>query len=105
MYVSHHVQIQCRSNIIKRTRNMYHYEYKKCIKAEDIIKKSKLLDSCLNGEGDLFTKIKALRKSKPLVATSMEVNVEDHFRQKYETLYNSANDVLELLKVQAEVDG
>ena len=31
-------------------------------------------------------------------------NVKEHFKQKYETLYNSADDGLELLKVQADVE-
>ena len=80
---------------------------KKCQKAEDKIRKSKLLNSCINGEGDLFNEIKILRKSKPVVATSMDgvkKNVKEHFREKYETLFNSADDGLELLKVQAETE-
>jgi hypothetical protein len=89
--------------IMKKTRN----KYKKCRKAEDRIKRSKLLDSCLNGDGDLFSEIKSLRKSKPVVATSMDgvtENVKDHFRKKYENLFNSADDGLELLKVQSETE-
>ena len=39
--------------IMKKSRNKYHYEYKKCSKAETKIKSNKLLDSCLNGGGDL----------------------------------------------------
>ena len=31
-------------------------------------------------------------------------NLEDHFRKKYEALYNSANDGEELLRVQAETE-
>ena len=93
--------------IMKKTKNRYHYQYKKCQKAEDKIKRSKLLSSCLNGEGDLFSEIKSLRKSKTVVATSMDgvtENLEDHFRKKYEALYNSANDGEELLRVQAETE-
>ena len=58
--------------MMKRTKNKYHYEYKKCSKAEDKIKRNKLLDSCLNGGGDLFKEIKTMRKCKPVVATSMD---------------------------------
>ena len=91
--------------VMKRTKNKYHYEYKKCQKAEDRIRKNKLLDSCINGEGDIFKEIKSLRKSKPMVATSMDGvvdNVKDQFMGIYEQLYNSADDVAELLKVQLE---
>ena len=50
-------------NIMKRTRNRYHMEFKKCKRTEQTIKKSKLLDACLNGNGDLFKEIKLMRKS------------------------------------------
>ena len=41
--------------IMKRTRNIYHYQVNKCKKAEEKIRKNKLLDACLsNGGGDLF---------------------------------------------------
>ena len=93
---------------MKRTRNEYHYQFKKCQKAEDKIKKSKLLDSCLNGGGgDLFTEIKSLRKANPVVATSMDgvqENVKEHFRDKYEKLFNSTTDGRELMNVQADVE-
>ena len=92
---------------MKRTRNIYHYEYKKCQRAENKIKSSKLLNSCLNGEGDLFNEIKTLRKSRPVIATSMDgvkENIGEHFKQKYEQLYNSANDGFELRKVEAETE-
>ena len=59
-------------NIMKRTRNCYHFQYRKCKKAENIVIKNKLLDACINGNGDIFKEIKKLRRSKPTVATSMD---------------------------------
>ena len=93
--------------IMKRSKNRYHYEYKKCEKAEEKIKKSKLLDSCLNGSGDLFQEIKSMRKTRSVVATSMDgvqESIEEHFKDKYEKLFNSARDGIELMKVQKEAD-
>ena len=93
--------------MMKRTRNKYHFEYKKCQKAEDKIKKSKLLDACVSGNGDLFQELKSIRQSKTVIATSMDGvtdNVEDHFKNKYQHLFNSANDGAELMKVQAETE-
>ena len=93
--------------IMKKTQNQYHYEYKKCEKAEEKIRKSKLLKACLTGDGDLFKEIKSLRKSSTVVATSMDgiaENIEDHFKNKYDHLYNSADDGAELLKVQEETE-
>ena len=50
-------------NVMKHTRNVYHYEIRKCIKAEEKVKKNKLLDACFNGGGDIFEEIKKLRKA------------------------------------------
>ena len=89
-YFWHQIWISCGRpinneihNIMKSTRNRYHYEYKKCLKLEEKVKKSKLLDSCLNGEGDLFKEIKAMRNVAPPVATSMDgvtENVKEYLR-------------------------
>ena len=57
--------------VMKRSRNKYHYELKKCRKAVDKIRSSKLLDACLNGGGDIFKEIKSMRNVKSVVATSM----------------------------------
>ena len=48
-----------------------------------MIKKSKLLNACLNGNGELFKEIKSMRKSKPKVAESIDgvnKNIPEHFR-------------------------
>ena len=93
--------------IMKRTRNRYHYEYKKCRKAEEKLKRSNLLDACLNGGGDLFQELKSFRKHSTVVATSMDGvshNIKEHFKTKYQQLYNSANDGDEILNVQAETN-
>ena len=55
--------------IMKKTRNIYHYQYKKCKKAEDRIKKDKLLSACLGEGGDLFKEIKAPWKTNSSKAT------------------------------------
>lgn len=38
---------------------------------EDEIKRTKLLNSCLNGDGNIFDEIKKMHKSKPVVANSI----------------------------------
>ena len=95
-------------NIMKRTKNQYHYQFKKCQKAENTIKKSKLLDSCINGgDCDLFKEIKSIRKSNPVVATRLDGiydNVKEHFMDIYEKLFNSTDDGMELMNVQNQVE-
>ena len=90
----------------KPTRNRYHYEYKKCLKIEEKIRKNKLLNSCINMGGNIFTELKAIRKSVPIIASKMDGNqdVKGVFKDKYEALYNSANDEEALMKVLQEVE-
>ena len=86
---------------MKRTRNRYHFEYRKCLKLEEKIRKNKLLDSCLNKGADLFTEIKAMRKTDPIIASTMDgsQDVKKVFKEKYEKLYNSAKDEEKLVEV------
>ena len=92
--------------IMKKCRNLYHYQAKKVMRAQDEIKKSKLL-SCFGEqeEGkDIFKEVKKLRNSAPSVASSIDghaSDIENHFSSIYKTLYNSVddqNDVTELYK-------
>ena len=93
--------------IMKKTRNLYHYQLKKVKKNEDIIKKNKLLDACVNGNGDIFSEIKKIRSHKNVVASSMDGQNDDiagHFKGLYSDLYNSVDDLDNLRELKAEVD-
>ena len=93
--------------IMKKTRNKYHYQIRKCKKAENAVRRNRLLDACLNGNGDIFKEIKSLRKSSPVVASSMDgknEKVEEHFKEIYEDLYNSVDDKLEILNLLDNVN-
>ena len=74
---------------------------------EEIIKKNKLLDGCLNGNGDVFKEIKKIRQHKPTVATSMDKvneNIPNHFKEIYENLYNSVDDRKEMIELNNHVE-
>ena len=58
--------------MMKRSRNLYHYQIRKCKKAEEKVKKNKLLDACLNGDVDLFTEIKKMRKIREQPANTID---------------------------------
>ena len=93
--------------IMKRSRNIYHYEYRKCSKSKELIRKNKILDSCINGTGDLFEEIKAMRKCDEVTATSMDGITKDipgHFRRVYENLYNTHDDIAQVAAIEAEVN-
>ena len=92
--------------LMKKTRNIYHMQAKKCRKREEIIRKNKLLDACLNGNGNLFKEIKSMRQTKQIVATSIDgetANVPNHFKNIYSKLFNSVDDVENMAKVSHEI--
>ena len=93
--------------IMKNTRNIYHYQFRKCRNAEEKIKKDRLLNACLGEGGDLFKEIKALRKSNAAVATSIDgvsANIPEHFGAIYSQLYNTADDSENLKIVHARAE-
>ena len=92
--------------LMKRSRNIYHYHYKKCQRAEEKIKQNILLDACLNGGSDLFKEIKKMRKCPQITASSMDGkthDIQEHFKSIYETLYNSVDDSGELENISEEI--
>ena len=113
-YFWHQVWLSCGKpinnevyRIMKRTRNLYHYQFRKIKKAEDTIKKNKLLDACLNDGGDLFKEIKGFRKTKQVVANSIDGVVEDipgHFRNIYSELYNSVDDAENMGEIKDQIE-
>ena len=93
--------------IMKRSRNIYHFQLKKTRRAEEKIKKNKMLNACLNGEGDIFEEIKAARKTSKVVASSIDGeknNIANHFSNIYSKLYNSANDDDEMNDIIKKVE-
>ena len=81
--------------IMKRTRNIYHYQIRKCKQAALKIKKNTLLDSCINNNGDIFVELKKLRNKDPdrtTVIDGKDANISNHFADIYNNLYNSTDD-------------
>ena len=94
-------------NVMKRTRNIFHFQLRKCRRAEEKIKRCKLLNACLNGNENIFDEIKKLRRSKPAVANSIDgvtVNIPGHFANIYKQLYNSVNDQEEVLNISEQLE-
>ena len=93
--------------IMKHTRNIYHYNLRKCKKSQDQIKRNKLLNACLNGNGEIFSEIKKIRQCKlvfPSCIDGVSNDVPNHFRNIYSKLYNSIDDTDELFEVKTYVD-
>jgi hypothetical protein len=94
---------------MRRTKNIFHYQVKKCKKAELEIKKQKLLSAMLDpgSNTDIFKEIKKMRKSKPVTANKIydkTENIKEHFASIYSSLYNAVDDYDDPLKVAAELE-
>ena len=48
---------------MKRTRNMYHYQIRKCRRVEEYIINKNIIENCIDGDTDLFAEIKKQRRS------------------------------------------
>ena len=92
--------------MMKKTRNIFHMAAKKCRRAEEKISKNKLLQACISGEGNIFKEIKAMRKTKQVVANSIDGvtdNISEHFKNIYSELFNSVEDADNMAKVSEAV--
>ena len=95
--------------IMRRTKNIFHYHVKKCKKAEDQIRKQKLLSAVLDPDSDvdLFKEIKSMRKAKATSANKIDdqtEDIEEHFAGIYKELYNSIDDYDDLMDVAKILD-
>ena len=77
---------------MRRTKNLFHYQVKKCKKAENQIRKQKLLPAELDPDSnvDLFKEIKSMRKTKATSANNIDdqtEDIEEHFAGIYGTLF------------------
>ena len=93
--------------IMKRTRNIYHYQLKKTRKAEDRLKRENMLRTCLGMGGDIFKEIKKIRETKQTMANSIdgvENGIAEEFGKIYRRLYNSIDDEENMIKVNKRVE-
>ena len=83
-------------NVMKHSRNIYHYVLRKCKRSEETIKRSKILDSCINGDGNIFEEMKSLRRCPEVSSSTIDQaqgdEIPNHFRNIYKQLYNQHDD-------------
>ena len=94
--------------IMKATRNKYHYAVRKIQRLEKEIRKSKFLQSCLEGDiSDIFSEIKRVRNkhsthSRIVDGYSTELGITDNFKRLYADIYNVHADFDDLDQVFLE---
>ena len=105
---------------MKKTRNRYHFQIRKCRKAAEMLKGKNLLNACITGEGDIFHllnacitgegdifhELKILRGERYCAKTidGINDNITGHFANVYERIYNSIDDKEEMAKIYSRVN-
>ena len=82
-------------NIMKRTRNMYHYQIRKGKKLADAMMKDSLIQACIDNNGDIFEIIRKARRTTeniPSAIDGISDRIVDRFADIYKKLYNSVED-------------
>ena len=86
-------------SIMKKTRNRYHFQIRKCRKAGEMLKRNNLLNVCITDEGDIFHELKKLRKVNDTVRTTIDGTKDNITGHVYERIYNSIDDKEEMAKI------
>ena len=85
-------------DVMKRTRNKYHYAIRKIRKNESAVRKEKFLQDLQSGNvNDIFQNIKNSRKDKSSAARTVDgvsgpQNISDLFKNLYSEVYNKYDD-------------
>ena len=80
--------------VMKSTRNQYHYAIRRVKQQESKIRKDQMLQDCLNGKiNDLLKHIKNSRKNKSSYAENIDGisgsdNISSHFQSIYKEIFN-----------------
>ena len=92
--------------IMKKTRNIYHYAIRKCKRASELLRKDKLINSCVSGKNNIFDEIRKMRRTVDNVPDQIDGhdNPAQRFGDVYKDLYNSTNDTAETKDLLAEIN-
>ena len=92
---------------MKKTRNLYHYQIRRCRRVEEYIVNKNIVENCINGDTDLFAEIKKHRKDVEDDVTIDGASGKDipgKFADVYCELYNRESDNEEVDKIKEEFE-
>ena len=94
-------------NIMKRTRNRFHYQVRKCKRVEEFIRNQKIVENCLDGDQDLFKEIKKQRSNhnedEVTIDGASGDEIPGKFAEVYKNLYNMSSDDEEVSIVRNQI--
>ena len=81
---------------MKHTRNLFHYQIRKCRRVEDYIRNKKIIENCLENDGDLFAEIRKQRSNSNEEDVTIDGasgdDIPNKFAGIYKELFNREDD-------------
>ena len=94
--------------IMKHTRNVFHYQVRKCRRVEDTLRNKKLIENCLENDLDLFSEIKKLRSSNNKEDVTIDgavgKDIPNKFAGIYGDLFNREEDEKNIEHLEAKIN-
>ena len=94
--------------IMKKSKNRFHYQVRKCKRIEDYLKNNKIVENCLENDTDLFKEIKRQRSNQNddevTIDGAADDNIPDKFASIYKDLFNSGTDDNDVKAMKAKID-
>lgn len=95
-------------NLMKKTRNEYHFKIRKCKRLEKLIINRKLIENCFENDLDIFAEIKKARKTPPEIVNFIDGSTGDEipntFGTVYSELFNRIDDDHNLKSIKEEIN-
>ena len=81
---------------MKHTRNVFHYQIRKCRRVENFIINKKIIENCIENDADLFTEIKKHRSNDNQENVTIDgvagKDIPNKFADVYSELFNREDD-------------
>ena len=93
--------------VMKRSRNVYHYQIRKCRRVEEFIRNKNIIENCISSDTDLFAEIKRQRKDAVDDVTidgASGNDIPDKFADVYSNLFNRESDSEDIEKIKADIE-
>ena len=93
--------------IMKKTRNRYHLVIRKQKRLLERVKRSEMLNACLENSNSIFDAIKKKRQCKQTPASTIDGHSDDisgYLASKYENLYNAVDDQKNLNEIESHLE-
>ena len=97
-------------NVMKRSKNQYHYSVRRVKNLADTIRSSKLSDAALLGNKQLLQEMKKVKSAHQKAApdhvdAASGINIPNIFADVYSDLFNSADDKEDILSLKQRLQG